>query len=271
MRVGEVMTRTVRTVEQHESIDHAAGVFHFWDFRHLPVLDARERVVGMITPADLLEAARRGGDLADEPITSVMSKPVATARAEESIEAAVERMLNQDVHALPVLGPDDRLVGIVTDQDLLSALTGARKVSSPSDEILVDAVMTREPVTVAPEDTLGDAAELLLQGGFRHLPVVDPAGRLVGLLSERDVRTKLGADIADFPDATLDALSEAVSDSMTPDPIAVDLGTPLSEVVETFAAERVGALPVVDGEKLVGIVSYLDVLKWLRDGKPIEA
>ncbi len=271
MRVGEVMTRTVRTVEQHESIDHAAGVFHFWDFRHLPVVDARDHVVGMITPADLLEAARTGGDLDDEPITTVMSAPVTTAREDEPLDAVIERMLEADVHALPVLGDGDRLVGIVTDQDLLSAITGKARTPEAPHQIVVDEVMTRDPATVEPDDTLGDAAELILQGGFRHVPVVDGAGRLLGLLSERDLRTKLGADVSDFPDAALDALSEAVSESMTPDPITVEIGTPLSEVVEAFAAERVGAIPVVDDEKLVGIISYLDVLKWLRDGKPLQA
>jgi acetoin utilization protein AcuB len=199
-----------------------------------------------------------------------MSAPVSTAREDEPVEAAIERMLKDDVHALPVLGAGDRLVGIVTDQDLLSAVAGPARAPGPPHGPLADDVMTREPATVEPDDTLGDAATLILQGGFRHVPVVDGTGRLLGLVSERDLRTKLGVDVSDFPDAALDALSEPVSESMTPDPITVELGTPLSEVVEAFAAERVGAIPVVDGEKLVGIISYLDVLKWLRDGKPLH-
>ena len=263
MRVADVMTRRVRTVDQHDSIDRAAGVLRFWQFRHLPVLDALEHVVGIVTPADLLEVARGGGDLADEPVSRAMSKPVVTAREDETIESAMERMLKRDVHAMPVLGPDGRLVGIVADQDLLAVI--ARPASKrPLDEV-VDAVMTRDPVTIEPEATLGDAAEVLLQGGFRHLPVVDGEGQLVGMISERDLRARLGEELADFPSATLEALTESVSESMTPDPVSVAPGTPLADVLETFAAERVGAITVVDGDALVGIVSYVDVLKWLRD------
>ncbi len=142
-------------------------------------------------------------------------------------------------------------------------------------DVPVERVMTRDPATVEPDATLSDAAERLVQGGFRHLPVVDPGGRLVGLLSERDLRGKLGTDLEDFPEATLEALSEPVSGAMRPDPITVSPRTPLGELLGIFADERVGALPVVgDDDRLVGIVSYVDLLAFLREeagGPPARA
>jgi len=62
-----------------------------------------------------------------------------------------------------------------------------------------------------------DGKRICYTGGPPH-PVLDDRGRLVGMLSERDLRSRLGTDVQDFPDATLEALSEPVSEAMTRDP-----------------------------------------------------
>lgn len=136
----------------------------------------------------------------------------------------------------------------------------------PFEDVPVERVMTGNPVTIEPEASLADAAEALLQGGFRHLPVVNGQGRPVGMVSERDLRARLGTDLYGFSRATVESLSEPVSGVMTPDPISVRTGARLGEVLETFADERVGALLVVDeADRLRGILSYVDLLLWLRD------
>jgi len=133
-------------------------------------------------------------------------------------------------------------------------------------DVPVEKVMTRNPATIEPDATLSDAAETIVQGGFRHLPVVDGAGRLVGMLSERDLRTRLGIDLRQYAEATLEALSEPVSAAMSPDPISIGPKTPLAEALEIFADEKVGALAVVDeSERLRGILSYVDLLAYLRE------
>jgi len=136
----------------------------------------------------------------------------------------------------------------------------------PFQDMAVEALMTPDPETLGPDSTLAEAAEALLKGGFRHLPVVDDSGRPVGILSERDLRARLGTDLYGFTQATVEALSEPVSGVMTPDPISVRVGMTTADVLETFADERVGALVVVDeGDRIRGTLSYLDLLLWLRD------
>jgi CBS domain-containing protein len=133
-------------------------------------------------------------------------------------------------------------------------------------DVPVDEVMTHGPEVVEPESTLSEAAEALLTGGFRHLPVVNGQGRPVGMISERDLRARLGTDLYGFTRATVEALSEPVSGVMTPDPISVRSGTRIGGVLDSFADERVGALLVLDeADRLVGILSYVDLLLWLRD------
>ena len=82
----------------------------------------------------------------------------------------------------------------------------------------VSAVMTRGPATVEETAPLADAAAEMAAGGFRHLPVVDAAGRLVGMISERDLRARLGTELRVFTGATVDALAEPVAEVMTPGP-----------------------------------------------------
>jgi CBS domain-containing protein len=138
----------------------------------------------------------------------------------------------------------------------------------PFLEVPVKHVMTPRPATVGPEDSLGDAAGEMVQGGFRHLPVVDADRRLVGMLSERDLRARLGTEVERFPDAAFDLLSEPVEGAMRPDPITISSDATLRDALEILSDERIGALPVVDEERLVGIVSYVDLLGYLRREAP---
>ena len=111
-----------------------------------------------------------------------------TAQAEETLEAAADRMSWHQVGALPVL-EGQRLVGIVTERDLTAALAeGADAEVTP-----VSDYMTPAPEVLRPDSELVDAAHVMLELGIRHLPVVR-SGQLVGVLSMRDV---LDADVHD--------------------------------------------------------------------------
>ena len=129
----------------------------------------------------------------------------------------------------------------------------------------VSTVMTRGPATVEEVAPVSDAAAEMAAGGFRHVPVVDGEGRLVGMISERDLRARLGTDLRGFASVAEDALAERVQDVMTPDPIALSPHASLADALGVFADDRVGAIPIVDeGERLVGIVSYVDLLGAIR-------
>lgn len=133
-------------------------------------------------------------------------------------------------------------------------------------DLPVKSVMTYHPAAVGPDDALGDAARLMVEGGFRHVPVVDADERVVGMLSERDLRARLGVEVERFPSAAQELLDEEVEATMSRAPVTVGPDTPLREVIALFADERIGALPVVDEEeRLLGIISYLDLLGYLHD------
>jgi len=104
-----------------------------------------------------------------------------TAQAEESLDVAADRMSWHQVGALPVL-EGQRLVGIITERDVTAAMAeGADPVLTP-----VGDYMTAAPEVLGPDSELADAAELMLELGIRHLPIVR-GGLLVGVLSIRDL------------------------------------------------------------------------------------
>jgi CBS domain-containing protein len=104
-----------------------------------------------------------------------------TAQADESLDVAADRMSWHQVGALPVL-EGQRLVGIITERDVTAAMAeGADPVTTP-----VSDYMTPAPEVLGPDSELADAAQLILELGIRHLPIVR-SGQLVGILSIRDV------------------------------------------------------------------------------------
>lgn len=112
-------------------------------------------------------------------IQEIMSGDVLAVGGEVSLAEAARRMHERKVGAVVVL-EGDRLVGILTERDVLRAVATDRVDAAVSES------MTHAPDTVDPTETTGHAAALMIHGGFRHLPVVE-GGRLVGIVSIRDL------------------------------------------------------------------------------------
>ena len=112
-------------------------------------------------------------------------------------------------------------------------------------------VMTPGVETTTSSEALRDAARTMREGDFGAMPVVDD-GRLVGMLTDRDIVVRAVAE-------GLDPTSARVGDVASPRPVAVGPDQDLDEAMELMAEYRVRRLPVVDGERLVGVVSQADV------------
>jgi CBS domain-containing protein len=122
-------------------------------------------------------------------------------------------------------------------------------------------VMTNTPLTITADETIGQADELMSENNFRQIPVV--AGHeLVGIVTDRDIRSFLSGALQGNPEQRETALRTPVRDIMTTEPLFLALDDDLEEAVEMLIEQKFGALPVVDeAEGLVGIVSYVDVLR----------
>jgi CBS domain-containing protein len=117
-------------------------------------------------------------------VREIMSTELVTIDPSATLLKAASVMSAGHVGSILVMDAGS-LVGILTERDMLRALAGSAK----ADEARVSSVstwMTRDPVTVAPDEQVGEALDRMLFGGFRHLPVTE-SGAVTGMVSMRDL------------------------------------------------------------------------------------
>jgi CBS domain-containing protein len=138
-------------------------------------------------------------------------------------------------------------------------------------------VMTRSVLSVRPDATIAEAIRLMLDNRISGLPVIDEAGRLVGILTEGDLlrRSETGTErhrprwleILMGPGRLAEEYvrthGRRIAEVMTRDPVTVTPDRPLKEIVELMERHRIKRVPVLDGEVPVGILSRADLLRGL--------
>jgi len=135
----------------------------------------------------------------------------------------------------------------------------------------VEALMTRDPMTVTPDTTLKDVAAILSSKGISGLPVVDGESRVLGVVSEADILRKeqgLGGRRGgvlgwlldrDEPDPKLEA--RTAGEAMTSPALTTEPGRPVSEAAKLMVEKGINRLPVVSEGRLVGIVTRADLVR----------
>lgn len=125
--------------------------------------------------------------------------------------------------------------------------------------------MTREPLTIGPATPLPQARELLQSRNFRHLPVVDEQGRLLGVITDRDIRSAYPSSL--LPEEQRQQILAGISSTTAERIMATELSTlspasTLDDALLIFQRRKVGAIPVVDDDgRVAGIFSVRDLLK----------
>ena len=122
--------------------------------------------------------------------------------------------------------------------------------------MLVARRMSRNPIAILPEASIQEAIELMKEHSIRHLPVVDGEERLVGWVSDTDLR---GVFIASM----IEELT--VGDVMIADPITVSSSDVLEQAALLITKHKIGGMPVLEDGKLVGIITVVDILEAFID------
>lgn len=129
--------------------------------------------------------------------------------------------------------------------------------------MLVGERMSRPVITVHPEVAILEAQKLMQREGIRRLPVVDQAGHLVGLVSERDLLHASPSDATSLSVWELNYLISRISveDVMVKDVTTVSKDTPVEVAARIMADKKIGGLPVVDNSEVVGVITETDLFK----------
>jgi CBS domain-containing protein len=134
----------------------------------------------------------------------IMTSNPVSCRVDDPIVRVADTMRQQDIGSLPVVdGQDQRLVGMVTDRDIVVKIVAA---GNDVRSARVRDAMTPDPVAVREDDDVEDAVQVMSQRQVRRVPVIDARGKLTGIVSQADIATRA------HHDRTTGELVEAISE-----------------------------------------------------------
>ena len=278
-RVSRYMTREVYTVKPEDNLARARKLMLSRGIGRLIVVDDDKRPVGIITVTDIANAlVLRWPNRPAHAIKvmEAMTDDPVTIEQTRTIRKAAEYMLRYGIGGLPVVNALNELVGIITRTDLLRAFAesfpGAYKVAD---------LMRREFARVRTDHSIFHVNGMI---------EVDPAGKvlvfndreeLVGVIAKRDlafVATPVRRGSTTFIRIRGRARAprrvytiHLAEDIMTPNPLTVEPEVDAAEAAKLMLEERIGILPVVSGDGVLGVFSKLEVLRAIFAPAPRRA
>lgn len=249
----DVMQYGVISVEKTEPVYRAVSLLLERGISGLPVT-SEGSLVGMISERDLLRVVHKNEYLPGQ-VGDYMSVHVVSFDVDDPLPTISERLSHSAFRRVPVLLHKRTLAGIITRADLIrfyknrlfpAVGTGPKRV------LLAEDVMRRGLLTLPPEAPLVDAMDLIARRHVTGIPVVDPQMKLLGIITEKDV-----LDYCLHPSPA----EATVASRMTSTVVAFDRKADLNLVCECLITKDFHRVPIVDGGKLVGIISRSDILR----------
>ncbi len=282
-RFGSVMdlaSRNVITIPPTSTIMTSMKTMVKYSFRRVPIADAgTKRLEGIITSMDILNFLGGGekyrlvkekyhGNLIaaiNEEVREIMEKDVISIDYSSSWEDALELLLNNNVGGAPIVDEDDRVVGIITERDIMVFLaTRARYEGQVKD------FMTRGVITAEPDMSIENAMKLMVKKRFRRLPVVKD-GILLGMLTSSTMVQYFSGEAFKLliTGNAEDVLNQPVSTILNNEkilkyrePLVVRPEENVSDVVRKMI-EKNQAAALVAKDGLEGIITERDLMRFL--------
>jgi CBS domain-containing protein len=209
-------------------------------------------------------------------VADVMTRDVTSVRPEATYREVVDALVDHRVRAVPVVDAQDRVLGVVSEADLLHKVEAvgagrprtlrwqARTAAAKAEAATAAQLMTAPAVTVEPTARIADAARRLEARRVKRMPVVDARGRVVGIVSRRDLlrmHTRPDADVR------ADIVENVLRHGLWIDPLTVEVDVVDGMVTETGKVETrsVARLVVELSREVAGVVDVVDRLTWEQD------
>ncbi|WP_242547900.1 CBS domain-containing protein [Amycolatopsis sp. MtRt-6] len=209
-------------------------------------------------------------------VGSVMTTEVATVGPDTPFKAVAVLLASWNISGAPVVDEDDRVLGVVSQGDLLEheaphglLKPGSRQAKRKAGAAFVADLMTKPAVTVRADDDVTVAAKLLEEHHFHRLPVVDDAGKLVGVVSRSDLlRVFLRTD-REIRDEVRD---EVLLREMALDPSSLYVAVHNGIVTLNGTVERTSMIPVITAlvRRVDGVVEVRQSLKAHFDDRGVS-
>jgi CBS domain-containing protein len=241
-------------------------------FRRMPIADpGTRRLRGIITATDIINYLGGGEKFQliqrkysgnfykaiNEPIRSIMTTDVVWISTSAKISDALRLMKKHNVGGLPVVDDEKHVWAIVTERDMVFLFTG--KLSG----VKVAEVMTRKVVTTTPRISIYEAARSMIEHGFRRLPVVLDS-KFMGMATVRTLLRFFGSSqvFKHLQSGTMaQVLQTSILEATRKNVVTVEPRVDVGEAARLMRENNVGSLPVVENERLVGIITERDFFK----------
>lgn len=272
---GVIMTvakRSVVTALLTTSVYDVVHIMAKEGFRRIPIVDPRtKRLQGIVTSTDMVNYLGGGEKFQiiqqefkgsffkaiNEPIKSIIKPNPPSVKTTATIGDAIRLMKHHRVGGLPVVDNANRVWAIITERDVLSFFKGKIR------RVKVAELMTRNVVTATPKTTIFEAERAMIEKGFRRLPIVSE-GKLVGIVTAMDIVRFFGSGevFQHLRSGTiLQVLQTPALETGTKSVITIASSADLGEAAEIMNEKNIGALLVVDHERLIGIITERDFFK----------
>jgi CBS domain-containing protein len=272
---GEIMQiakTPVLTMAPTTPIEDAIRLLSKEGFRRIPIASpATKLLVGILTATDIVDYLG-GGKRFDiiqqkhagnyfkaisEPVKIVMNQTVVSIKSSAKIRDALELMKKENVGGLPVVDDQNRVKAIVTERDI------ATLFSDRLSGVKVAQIMSDNIVTALPKTTVFEAEKTMSGQGFRRLPIVVD-GKVVGIITSMDIVRFFGSGqvYKYLRSGTLgQVLSTPALEIATKHVSTISPDADIGQAAKVMREKRIGAIPVVESDKLVGIITERDFFK----------
>jgi CBS domain-containing protein len=272
-----IATHDVISIPPSQSIIAAVELMTKCGFRRLPVTDAgTKKLRGIITSGDIINfmgggdkyrlvEVRHNGNLIaalNENVRTIMTQQPVTLGHNACIRDAVEIIIGKKIGGIPITGSDGVLAGIVTERDVLRVLGAER---SP---LKVEDVMTTSLRVTAPDCPIAKVTKDMTSYRFRRLPVVSD-DVLYGIVTATDIMRYLGSrevfarlttgNIVEVTRLPVRMLIAGSLITTTPD-------RSINEAAREMLNRNIGALPVIEDSRLIGLVTEFDLVRAFARG-----
>ncbi|MDG6929200.1 MAG: CBS domain-containing protein [Nitrososphaerota archaeon] len=259
-----LFSRQTVSVTEEESIIGAAMLMKKRNFRHLPVLD-NGKVIGMLSAQDVIDSLNLAflssvspSELLyalEIPIQRVMSFPVVAVERGDGLADVVKKFIHHNLGALVVVNEVGDVEGIVTLRDLI----GLIGTSSEPIGVEVSELMNRKIMTITPEHKVSQAVQLMSRLRVRRLPTVGADGRVLGVLSSKDILRYIARLAGGESRLEFDG---NVSQLMTSSPTTVGSKDDVREAATRMMIFGVGGL-LIDDLPGTSLITERDVVRGL--------
>ncbi|WP_448544956.1 DUF190 domain-containing protein [Roseiflexus sp.] len=235
------------------------------------------------TPVEVIKYTSRaiGPFPAHLTVADVMTRQVVSVRPDTPVAEIVALLIDRALRSAPVVDAENRVIGIITDGDLLTRgatelpLALQRELSLAERAATIETLaahphtaadlMTPDPVTLPETTPLAEAAAVMADRGLKRIPVVDAQQRLIGMVSRSDLLATVAEGLRQRPATPIrqpDGAPKTVGEIMITDVPTVQPDTPLAETLDRLLETDKRRVIVVDGERrVVGIITDGDVMR----------